>query len=113
MLLAERDVALTQRDALIAALSAVLDRDQFDHGQIKDLTRFDAHHGCIRQVSSAPETSRRGMDPDLVRHLPRLEPEPLIALLLTRLAPGGLTQRLRCGLAQPIAASVPRRRFGR
>ena len=69
-----------------AALCVVLDRDQLDHGQVEDLTRLDAHHGCVRQVSSAPETSRRGMDSDLVRHLPRLQPESRIALLLTRLA---------------------------
>ena len=87
-----------------ASLRAVLDRDQLDHWEVKHLTRLDAHHGCVRQVSSAPEASRRGMDPDLIRHLPRLQPEPLPNLLLTRLASRGLAQRLRCRLAQPVAA---------
>jgi len=35
------------------------------------------------------------MRPDLIRHDPWLQPEPLLALLLARRAPRRATQRLR------------------
>jgi len=41
---------------------------------------------------------------DLIRHIPRLQPEPLTALLLAGLAARWLPQRLRCGPGQTVAA---------
>ena len=90
--------------ATLALLRVVLDRDQLDHRQVEDLTRLYTDHGRVREVSTAPVAANQSMGPDLIRNCPRLQPEPLPALRLAGLATRRLPKRLRCWLAQPIAA---------
>ena len=83
------------------SLGAVLNRVQLDHRQVEDLTRFHADHGRVGKVSSAPPAAGRDVGPDLIRHVPRLQPEPLTALLLAGFASGRPRDDFSAGLANP------------
>jgi len=82
----------------------MLDCDQLDRGQVEHLPDLLTDQRCPAEVTTAGPARPRDVDDDLVRVRSRLQPEPLIALLLARFAARRAAQRPRWRLDERIRA---------